>query len=49
MIKAAAEKGWLDETQAMMETLTSIKRAGADIIITYFAEEAALELQKERS
>jgi porphobilinogen synthase len=41
MIKAAAEKGWLDGERAMMEILTSIKRAGADIIITYFAQEAA--------
>ncbi len=40
MIKAAAEKGWLDGQRAMMEVLTSIKRAGADIIITYFAREA---------
>ena len=46
MIKAAAEKGWIDGTQAMMESLTSIKRAGADVIITYFARDAALELQK---
>jgi len=41
MIKAAAGKGWLDEKPAMMECLTSIKRAGADIILTYFALEAA--------
>jgi porphobilinogen synthase len=41
MIKAAAEKGWLDGERVMMEVLTSIKRAGADIIITYFAKEAA--------
>jgi porphobilinogen synthase len=41
MIKAAAANGWLDERRAAMETLTSIKRAGADIIITYFAEQAA--------
>jgi porphobilinogen synthase len=46
MIKAAAEKGWLDGTRVMMEVLTSIKRAGADIIITYFAKEAAKELSK---
>ena len=39
MIKAAAEKGWLDETASMNEMLTSIKRAGADIIITYFAKQ----------
>jgi porphobilinogen synthase len=41
MIKAAAERGWLDEKRSMMEMLTSIKRAGADIIITYFAMDAA--------
>jgi porphobilinogen synthase len=46
MIKAAAEKGWLDGKRVMMEVLTSIKRAGADIIITYFAKEAAEELSK---
>src|SRR6266404_4954092 len=40
MIKAAGQKGWLDEQRAMMETLTSIKRAGADIILTYYAREA---------
>jgi porphobilinogen synthase len=44
MLKAAAQKGWLDEPRAMMETLTSIKRAGADIIITYYAREAARAL-----
>jgi porphobilinogen synthase len=41
MIKAAAERGWIDGPRAMGEVLTSIKRAGADIIITYFAEEFA--------
>jgi porphobilinogen synthase len=41
MIKAAAEKGWIDGEKVMMETLLSIKRAGADMIITYFALEAA--------
>jgi len=46
MIKAAAELGWLDEEKAMMETLTAIKRAGADIIITYFAPQAATLLNK---
>lgn len=40
MIKAAAEKGWLDEGKAIVETLTAIKRAGADIILTYFSEQA---------
>jgi len=46
MIKAAAENGWIDEQRAMMETLTSIKRAGADIILTYYAREAARALRK---
>jgi len=41
MIKAAAQNGWLDEERVMMETLTGIRRAGADLIITYFAEDAA--------
>ncbi len=41
MIKAAAEKGWINEQAVMMEVLTSIKRAGADIILTYFAKDAA--------
>ena len=41
MLKAAAQNGWIDEPRAMMETLTSIRRAGADIIITYYAREAA--------
>jgi porphobilinogen synthase len=44
MIKAAAQNGWIDEKRAMLETLTSIKRAGADIIITYYAREAARAL-----
>jgi len=41
MIKAAAQKGWLDEKAVMIETLTALKRAGADFILTYFAREAA--------
>ena len=41
MLKAAAERGWIDGPRAMMEALTGIRRAGADIIITYFAREAA--------
>jgi porphobilinogen synthase len=45
MLKAAARNGWLDETRAMLETLTSIRRAGADIIITYYAREAARQLK----
>jgi porphobilinogen synthase len=41
MVKAAAQQGWLDEKRIVLEMLTSIKRAGADIIITYYAREAA--------
>jgi porphobilinogen synthase len=41
MLKAAARNGWIDEPRAMMETLTAIRRAGADIIITYYARDAA--------
>ncbi len=41
MLKAAGQKNWLDEEQAMLETLLSIRRAGANIILTYFAKEAA--------
>ena len=41
MIKAAARAGWLDESRAMMESLLAIKRAGADMILTYFAKDAA--------
>jgi len=44
MLKAAARNGWLDERRAMLETLTAIHRAGADIIITYYAREAARAL-----
>ncbi len=46
MIKAAAEKGWLDEEKAMMESLTAFKRAGADCIVTYFAMDAARVLKR---
>jgi len=46
MIKAAAKLGWIDGERAMMEVLTSIKRAGADIILTYFARDAAKAMQK---
>jgi porphobilinogen synthase len=41
MVKAAAARGWLDERQAAVESLTAIKRAGADVIITYWAKEVA--------
>jgi len=44
MIKAAAERGWLDERRIMMEVLTAIKRAGADMIITYYAKDVARTL-----
>src|ERR1700733_3005548 len=44
MLKAAARNGWIDEPRAIFETLTSIRRAGADIIITYYAREAARAL-----
>jgi len=44
MLKAAARNGWIDEPRAMLETLTSIRRAGADIIITYYARDAARAL-----
>jgi porphobilinogen synthase len=47
MIKAAGEKGWIDGTRVMMEVLLSIKRAGADLILTYFAKEAAEILKLE--
>jgi porphobilinogen synthase len=45
MIKAAAANGWLDECRVAMETLTAIRRAGADMIITYFAKDAATWLK----
>ena len=48
MLKAAAANGWIDEPRAMMETLTAIRRAGADIIITYYARDAARALRSER-
>jgi porphobilinogen synthase len=46
LIKAASQKGWIDEERVMMETLTSIKRAGADIILTYYAREAVRVLNR---
>jgi porphobilinogen synthase len=45
MIKAAAERGLIDETRGMLETLTAIRRAGADVILTYFARPAARALR----
>lgn len=47
MVKAAAEKGWIDGERVMMESLLSMKRAGSDIIITYFAKEAARILKSK--
>jgi porphobilinogen synthase len=46
MVKAAAQLGWLDGEKVLMEILYSIRRAGADLIITYFAKEAAILLNK---
>jgi len=46
MVKAAAQNGWLEERRTVLETLTAIKRAGADIIVTYHAKEAARWLQE---
>jgi porphobilinogen synthase len=41
MIKAASERGWIDEDRLIIESLTAIRRAGADLVLTYFAERAA--------
>jgi porphobilinogen synthase len=48
MVKAAARLGWIDEERVMMEMLTGIKRAGADLILTYFAKAAAGLLRRKR-
>lgn len=48
MVKAAAERGWIDGNRAMIEVLTSIRRAGADLVLTYFAKEAAVLLNKKQ-
>jgi porphobilinogen synthase len=45
MMKAACQQGWLDEQKVVLETLTAIKRAGADIILTYHAKDMARWLQ----
>ncbi|MGL5195151.1 MAG: porphobilinogen synthase, partial [Chroococcales cyanobacterium] len=47
MIKAAAQQGWIDEKAVMLETLVSMKRAGADLILTYFAKQVAEILQAD--
>jgi len=49
MLKLAVARGWVEERRAMLETLTAIKRAGADIIITYYARDAARALRSDRS
>jgi porphobilinogen synthase len=49
MLEAAAQLGWLDEERAMLEALTGIRRAGADIVITYFAKDAARLLEQGRA
>ncbi|MCM8794387.1 MAG: porphobilinogen synthase [Candidatus Omnitrophica bacterium] len=48
LVKAASEKGWIDEPRLVMELITSIRRAGADLIITYYAKDVARWIQKER-
>jgi len=48
MLQAAAQQGWLDLRRCALESLTAIKRAGADLIITYFALEAARWLKEEK-
>jgi porphobilinogen synthase len=47
MIKAAAQNGWLDEKEVVLEMLLSMKRAGADLILTYFAKDVARWLQEK--
>jgi len=49
MLKAAGQLGWIDEERAMLEALTGIRRAGADIIITYFAKDAVRLLEQGRA
>jgi porphobilinogen synthase len=48
MLKAAAANGWIDERRSVLETLTSIRRAGADLILTYHAKDAAGWLASDR-
>ena len=49
MLKAAAENGWLDEKKTVIETLTSMKRAGANAILTYYAKSVAQWINKDNS
>jgi porphobilinogen synthase len=46
MVEAAAENGWIDRERAVLEVLTSIRRAGADVVLTYWAAEAARLLRR---
>jgi porphobilinogen synthase len=46
MVKAAAQMGWIDGDRVMLEMLTAMRRAGADLILTYFAKDAAKLLNK---
>jgi porphobilinogen synthase len=48
MIEAAAERGWIDRRGAVLETLTSIVRAGADVVVTYFAADTASWLREPK-
>jgi porphobilinogen synthase len=48
MIKAAGINGWIDEERVMIESLTAIKRAGADMILTYFAKDVAVYLNRNK-
>lgn len=48
MLKAAAERGWLNEQEAVLEAMMSFRRAGADIILTYYATQAAKWLAGEK-
>ena len=49
MVKAAGRHGWIDEERVMLEALTGIRRAGADIIITYFAKDLAQLIEQGRA
>jgi porphobilinogen synthase len=49
MLKAAGQLGWLDEERATLEALTAIRRAGADIVITYFAKDVVRLLERDRA
>ena len=48
MTKAAAQNGWVDERQVVMESLTCFKRSGADLILTYYAKQAAIWIKEDQ-